>query len=175
MGLTFWLSQYVETKPAARNAAPKHEPDTIIENFSAKKLTLAGDVEYAVNAKQMMHFPDNDSSELTGVELIATQPGKPRAVLTAPRGELIRRSDGSDEVLMSGGVLIESDGLGQYPPMKIRTQNLHAFPDTGIIRSTSRTEMMTDQVYLVANQFEINTIEESARFQRVKAVQLPKL
>ena len=158
VALTFWLSQVVQSTNSRSDEIKRHDADLVIENFSAQTLSAAGDIEYAVNAAKMMHFQDDDSSLLENVTFIVTRANQPRITAKAPRGQLLKRADGADEVIMDGGVRVESDADDKYPPLKLTTPKLTVIPDKNLARSIDGVEMQSPTGELTAKAFLLNTL-----------------
>ena len=174
VALTFWLSRFVQSDDVRSAALERHDPDLIIENFAALKLSEAGDVEYAVNAGKMIHFRDDDSSMLERVVLTAIQPHHPKITATAPRGQLFKRPDGADEVMMDGGVRIETEPDDRYPPLKLATPRLTVIPDKNIARSTDGVVMESPTGMLTAKSFLLNTLTRRIVFEVVNLKYAPR-
>ena len=167
VALTFWLSRFVQSDEVRSGGVKRHDPDLIIENFAAQKLNEDGDVEYAVQAGKMMHFQDDDSSMLVNVVFTAIQPNHPKVTATAPRGQLFRHQDGADEVMMDGGVRIESEPDERYPPLKLATPKLTVIPDMNIARSAEGVVMESPGGQLTAKSFMLNTLTRRIVFEGI--------
>lgn len=170
VALTYWLSRYVQPGDARSDGNKRHDPDLIIENFSAKRLSEAGDVQYVVNAARMSHFPDDDSSLMETIVFRATQPGRPVVTATAPRGELLRHLDGSDEVVMTGGVLIESQADARHAALRLTTPKVTVLPDKSLLRSTDGVTLESAAGRMTANSIELNSETRRYRAERVELV-----
>ena len=167
VALTFWLSRFVQPDEARPAGVKRHDPDLIIENFAAQKLGEGGEMEYSVNAGRMMHFQDDDSSMLENIVFTAIQPNHPKVTATAPRGQLIKHPDGVDEVMMEGGVRVETEPDHRYPPFKLTTPRLTALPDENIVRSTDGVVMESPTGLLTAKSFLLNTLTRHIAFEVV--------
>ncbi len=166
--MTFWLSRYVQLDEISADAAIRHDPDLIIENFSALKLGDHGAVEYTVAAGKMTHFRDDDLSILEKIVFTATQPNKPQVTATAPRGQLIKQADGADEVMMDGGVRVESAADAKNAPLSLTTPTLKVIPDQNIARSNDGVVMESPSGKLTAKTFVLNTDTRHLQFEGVK-------
>lgn len=169
VALSYWLSQFAQVSDPRLMARLRHDPDLVVENFSAKKLNLAGDVQYTVNALRMMHFPDDDSSKLERVVFTALEPGQPKLTATAPFGELVRRDGTGDEVLMSGGVVVQSEASEKFPALQLTTPRLTILPDKNIARSIDGVLLTSPASRLTAQRFELNNLTRTVVFERVNA------
>ncbi len=164
--LTFWLSRYVDAEGARGNEMKRHDPDVVIEQFTAQKLSPTGDVQYVVVADKMTHYPDDDSSILEKIVFTATVPGRPTVTARAPLGRLTK---GGDEVAMDGGVVLDSGGTGRSPAMQMRTPKLTIFPDKSLARSTDGVVIESVQGVMHAAKFELNSATNILTLDRVKA------
>lgn len=174
VALTFWLSLVVQPTANRSNEVKRHDPDLIIENFSAQTLSATGDIEYSVNAVKMMHFQDDDSSLLENVAFTVTRTDQPKITAKAPRGQLLKRADGTDEVIMDGGVLVESAADEKYPPLKLTTPKLTLMPDKNIARSVDGVEMQSPAGELTAKTFLLNTLTRRVVFDVVNMRYVPR-
>jgi lipopolysaccharide export system protein LptC len=174
VALTFWLSRFVQQDEIRSGGIKRHDPDLIIENFAAQKLGEGGDIEYSVNAAKMLHFRDDDSSMLENVVFVAIQPNQPKVTATAPRGQLFKHPDGDDEVMMDGGVHIESEGIDRYPPIKLVTPKLTIIPDQNIARSADGVVMESTVGALNAKSFLLNTLTRRIVFETVDLNYAPR-
>ncbi|MEP7155442.1 MAG: LPS export ABC transporter periplasmic protein LptC [Betaproteobacteria bacterium] len=173
VALTFWLSQVVDVVGNRPEEAKRHEPDLIIENFSAHKLNVAGDIEYSVNAEKMLHYQDDDSSVLERVLLAVTQTDQPKITATAPRGKLLRQPSGDDEISMEGGVQVNSEANEKYPPLKLVTPKLTVIPDQNLAKSTDGVVLDGPMGDLKSKAFVLNTLTRKILFDTVHMSYLP--
>jgi lipopolysaccharide export system protein LptC len=164
-GLTFWLSQYVTNNPIRNAANAKHEPDVIIEKFTARKLSPTGDVQYVVIANKMTHFADDDSAVLENVVFTSMAPGQPTLTARAPMG---RSFEGGARIVLEGGVVIESAGSSNMSAMTLRTPRVTVLPDENIARSTETVTVESAQGDLRAASFELNNLTQVVVFSRAK-------
>jgi lipopolysaccharide export system protein LptC len=174
VALTFWLSRFVQQDDSRTEGPKRHDPDLIIENFAAQKLGESGDIEYAVKAVKMQHFLDDDSSLLENVVFVAIQPNQPKLTATAPRGQLFKHPDGDDEVMMDGGVRIETDADSRYPPIKLATPKITIIPDQNIARSSDGVAMESPAGALNAKSFLLNTLTRRIVFETVDLNYAPR-
>jgi len=171
--LTFWLSRLVQTGPARSDAKLRHDPDLIVERFAARKLSVAGDVQYKLQAKQMMHFADDDSSKIYAVLFTSVEPGKPPLTATAPIGDLYNRAD---IVVLSGNVVVVSEALGKWPSYTLKTpvltldnENNTAKSDSGVVIDSVNSQveaakmMMNTQTRKIDLQQGAVTLERAAK------------
>jgi lipopolysaccharide export system protein LptC len=84
--LTMWLSRTIVLSAPNAAIAPQHEPDYVVDKFTLTRLSETGVARYRLAAERMVHFADDDSSNLTLPRLTQLQPGKPDTRVRAERG-----------------------------------------------------------------------------------------
>lgn len=100
-GGSWWLSGRVSPPEVEKNLEARHDPDYIIENFSATVMNELGRRRYILNARKLVHFPDDDTSELEQPYLIQFQDGAAPIHARSHYGWL---SSGATEIVMTGAV-----------------------------------------------------------------------
>lgn len=131
--LTLWLERTVrveETHPSLR----RHDPDYIVHNFKTVGYDPGGRPETVLSARKMVHYPDDDSTDLDTPRVLKTKSGEAPMVLTADRGALSQ--DGEDTFLYDN-VLLVRQAIPAQPEMRMQTSFLH------IVRS--RSLVLTDR------------------------------
>ena len=91
-GLTFWLehaTRVEEKTPALR----RHDPDYILTRFTTTTYGASGEALTQLAAARMVHFPDDDSTELVAPRVVQSKPDQPRVTVRADRGTLSREGD----------------------------------------------------------------------------------
>ena len=166
VALTFWLNQFVQVTATRADGDKRHDPDLIIENFTAQALGPTGEVQYTVKAAKMSHFPDDDSSLLETVVFTALHQNLPPIIAHAPRGRLVA---GADEVIMEGGVLVTSEKTQKYQPLRLSTPTLNIFPDKNMARSTEGVRLDSPTGYLTAGKMELNSLTRRVLLERGRA------
>jgi lipopolysaccharide export system protein LptC len=100
--LSFWLEQ------AGRVDAPhpslrRHDPDYVIDNLLIQNFDAAGRAVSTLSAAKMVHYPDDDSTELALPRVVDQKLNKPRMTLRADRGTM---NQAGDEVFLYDNVLL---------------------------------------------------------------------
>jgi lipopolysaccharide export system protein LptC len=119
--LTLWLNQLVQAPVARADGSMRHDPDLIVESFNARKLGDDGRVLYTLEARKMVHYPDDDSALLESVKVEAYEPKQPRMMITADNGRL---EQGGERILIEGNVVIVRDADAKNDAARITTQKL---------------------------------------------------
>lgn len=138
--LTFYLDRTVnedDSHPALR----RHDPDYLIVNFTTTTYNREGAAESMLSAARMVHFPDDDTTELTSPRVVQTKPDEPKMTVRADRGKLSR--DGEDIYLYDNVVLEREAGAGQSAAT-LTTEYLQVVRDRSLIR-TDREVKITEE------------------------------
>jgi lipopolysaccharide export system protein LptC len=170
--LTFWLERLVRVEPQAQ-AQRRHAPDYAVERFTLVEYSREGAPVSTLSAAKMVHFPDDDSTELLAPHAMQTRPGEPRLTLSADRGTL---SQNGNEMFLFDNVLMLRDGLAGQPDSRLRTSFLHLISDRSLVRSDREVQVAEQGRSLVARGMEYdNQARQLALHAQVRSVFDPKL
>lgn len=129
--LTLWLEHAarVEEKPSALR---RHDPDYLVTNFTTTTYNQRGDAETVLAAQRMVHFPDDDSTELVLPRVMQAKPDRPRVTMRAERGTLSREGD---EILLYDNVVLVREADALSPEGRMTTSFLHILRDRELVRT----------------------------------------
>ena len=127
LAVTYWLNEQVQQDNVKVDGKKPHIADGIMENFSALTLDEHGERRGIMAAKTMLHFPDDDSSELTLPHITSFSDKHPPIHMSAQRGLITKRGD---EVFLQQSVVIRRVANGaEQPEMRMYTEHLHFISD----------------------------------------------
>ncbi len=89
----------------------------------------------------MLHYPDDDTTDLVAPRVVQTKPGEPRVTVTADRGTL---SQNGEEVFLYGNVLMVRERMADRPESRMRTSFLHVVRAQSVMR-TDRDVLITEE------------------------------
>lgn len=130
-GLTMWLERATRIEERSSSGKLRHDPDVIVDNFTVRRLDETGMVQHTLSAKQLRHYPDDDSTELDAPDLIYRGKLSPTHV-SAERGLLTR--DGKEAILRDN-VKVRREASAGNPEMTLATSVLNVYPDDEIART----------------------------------------
>jgi lipopolysaccharide export system protein LptC len=165
--LTMWLNQLVQAPVSRADGSMRHDPDLIVESFSARKLGVDGRLLYTLAARKMVHYPDDNSALLEAVKVEAYEPKQPRMMITADHGRL---EQGGERVLIEGNVVIVRDADANNQPARLTTDKLLVLPDAGIARTQSEVTLESPTGRAVAQGLEVDNRARVMNLGRVRAV-----
>jgi lipopolysaccharide export system protein LptC len=129
--LTLWLRVAVEDPGGAGNGHGRHDADAIVDNFRLTRLDEKGAPQHVLNAAKMIHFADDDSTELAAPRLLRQGEG-PGITITAKRGSVTR--DG-DEARFHDDVVVVRAATPEREALTVRTDYLHVLTNKNIART----------------------------------------
>ncbi len=133
VGLTFWLQQAVMTKESRSDTLLRHDPDFIVDNFTVRRFSPAGDLQHTLVASRMVHYPDDDTS-------VASEPRVtflkgPRPTRLTAKQALIAAD--AREVELIGSVRGVREATASDPEIVFTSDRLTIFPDDELARTAT--------------------------------------
>ncbi len=171
VALTWWLDQLVQPSGTRGNAKMRHDPDLIVENFSARKFGEDGRTLYTLVARKMVHYPDDDSALLENLGFEAYEPRQPRVSIASDGGRLL---EGGDKVWFEGNVVMVRETDGRYGLSKLTTDKLLVLPDAGVARTTVPVLLENPEARVEASGLELNNQTRILKLDRVRATYKPR-
>jgi lipopolysaccharide export system protein LptC len=139
-GLTLWLELMVREEEGIRSSTRRHDPDYVVDRLMHTRFNAQGAVESMLAAEKMLHFPDDDSTDLLAPRLVQTKANQPRVTVTADRATLSQ--DGEELFLYENVVVVREAGAGQ-PETRMRTSFLQVARAQSVLR-TDRDVVITE-------------------------------
>jgi lipopolysaccharide export system protein LptC len=170
--LTFWLERTVREEEGAHPSLRRHDPDYIVDNLKHTKFNALGAVESTLAAAKMLHYPDDDSTDLIAPRLVQTKTDEPRVTVTADRGSV---SQDGEEIFLYDNVLLVRDGGPERGETQMRTSFLHVARGRSVV-STDRDVVITedDRVLSGRGMEYHNNSQELFLRERVRGRYMPK-
>ena len=123
--LTYWLSQAVQPPPPKLDGSTRHDPDTIVENFSALTLDKSGQPHFALAAVKMTHYPDDETTDLERPHFTRFNSKTAPLHALSQRGTL---SKDGDEAFLRDNVTVIREAYDSKSELVLRTTYLHILP-----------------------------------------------
>jgi lipopolysaccharide export system protein LptC len=136
--LTFWLERTVRDEEGAHPSLRRHDPDFIVDNLNHTRFNAQGVVESTLAAAKMLHYPDDDSTDLVAPRVVQTKTDEPRVTLTADRGAL---SQDGEEVFLYGNVVMVRAGGPDRSETRMRSSFMHVVRAHSVIRTDRDVEI----------------------------------
>lgn len=153
LGATYWLDQQVQPETAKLDSSMRHDPDSVVENFSAMKLNEQGTPHFIMSATRMLHYPDDDSTSLEVPRITLLADDRPTILATAKTGTI---SSKGDEYFLQGGVEMLREAVAQQDRLKLKTEYLHFIPDQDLVKSNLAVTLIEAHTTVNAVGMELN-------------------
>lgn len=125
LGITYWLNQQVQPGSARPDATLRHDPDAIMNNFLATKMNEQGTPHFIVSAKEMRHYPDDNSATLEVPRITMLAAHRPAVHAIAKRGTVTNKSD---EIFLHEDVEVLREATPDRGELTLQTEYLRIVP-----------------------------------------------
>jgi lipopolysaccharide export system protein LptC len=157
--LTYWLDQKVQP-PRGREGSNGDEPDFMVDEFTATRMSLEGRPSYAVRAKRMVHFPEDNSARLDEPRLTHFPVKGTPVSIRADVGTLDKNGQNA---YFTGDVQVHRQAFEDTPEMAMYTEYLHVIPDLAVARTDRPVRMVSGNSSLEAVGLELNNKTRTAK------------
>jgi lipopolysaccharide export system protein LptC len=150
--LTFYLDRMVSEEQAGAKQR-RHDPDYIITNFTSTTYDREGKPLNVLSAERMVHYPDDDTTELFKPHVIQTRPEEPRITVRAERGAV---SPDGEEIFLYDNVVLVREADNERPEARLTTSFLHVLRDRSLVRTDREVTILEDNRSLSGRGMEYN-------------------
>jgi lipopolysaccharide export system protein LptC len=151
--LTYWLDHTMQDPAASRDKRPAHEPDYTVEKLIATRMDVNGRVRDTLHTAKMVHFPDDDSTELTLPQFASFAHGAPLSI-RAKQGEI---SSNGGNLYFRGDVRATRAAQGANSALVVTTEYLHVLPDDHIAKTDRPVTISDASMTIRAGGMELNS------------------
>ena len=137
---SLWLERTVQAPERDNSGKLRHDPDFIGEDFGVTKIGATGKPEYVLSAARMLHYPDDESTEVLAPRLVQRHDDAPPVVIRADRGTIAK--SGAEASFHGNVVVLREAGRGKNE-LRVQTEYLQIVPDQDLAR-TDRAVVITE-------------------------------
>jgi len=130
-----WLSRTIENKVEYRPET--HTPDYYLNNFTAVTMSDSGKPDKSLSADKMVHFPDDDTTELSNPRMTIHDDEAPPWEVRSEAGWV---SGDKELILLQGKVNIDRAAAPGIRPFHIITRNLRVQPSNNYAETDAHAE-----------------------------------
>lgn len=171
LGATYWLNLQVQPAASGANKNLRHDPDYIIDNFTATTLNEQGKIRFVMSAKKMWHYPDDDTTHLEAPRLESLAAERPPVRMTAQNGELSHKGN---DVYLRNDVVIVRPAFENKSELTFSTNYLHIDPNNDTVDTNQAVTMVDARTKLNAVGMELDNNTRTVKFlSRVRSVYEP--
>ena len=152
--LTLWLYRAVQSSARDITGASRHDPDYIVDNLTAARMSETGVAKYTLSALKLVHYPDDDTTLLTTPRFVSYGSAKAPVIITASQAVVSGRGD---HVYFQDDVRVTRSAYGDQSEIVMRTTFLHVIPDLSIARTDRQVTITDDATVVTAVGLELNS------------------
>ncbi len=145
--LTLWLNHISEQPLPQDDAAFRHDPDAVVENFVATAFDRNGYPRYSLAATRMTHFMDDDTTTLESPRFEQNTPGAPSVRAEARRGIV---SSNGEHVHLLDEVRMTRAASQSSPELVLTTDYLHITPEAEVMQTERPVELRQGRAWMTA-------------------------
>ncbi len=151
--VSVWLDRQVQPPEGGRDGKVRHDPDYVVENFSATRVGPNGTARYTLSARRMVHYPDDDSTYLDAPKFVNL--GNPPATVTVTSKNALVSSDGENAYL-TDDVRVVRSAYGGNSEMTMLTSYLHIIPESDIAKTDKAVQISDANTVITSIGLEFN-------------------
>lgn len=151
--LTYWLDRAVQSPFTPQQKPLVHEADYTADKLLATRMDLNGRIRDTLYAVKLVHFPDDDSSELEQPRFITHGQGAPLGITS--KHALVSSNGGN--LYFRGEVRVTRAPAGGNNTLTLTTEYLHVMPDDQIAKTDHAVTLREPRMTLSASAMELNT------------------
>lgn len=171
LAATYWLNLQVQSPDSAATKGLRHDPDYMIDNFTATTLDGQGKIRFVMSAKKMLHYPDDDTTHLEAPRLASLTAEYPPVRMSALNGEISRKGD---DIFLRNDVIIVRPEYANRSEMTFSTNYLHVLPNKDMVITDQPVTMIDARTRLNAVGMELDNKSRTIKFlSQVKTTYVP--
>ncbi len=155
-GASYWLLQL--HLPPSRSSAPQvkmHRPDYFAEHFSITLLDQTGATQYRINAAKMVHYEDNDNTDVVLPAVRAFVAGQPDVTSFAKRGKI----NGNGSILdLYGDAHVRRAQGDQDPALEADSQHFRFLINDDIVQTDQSVKLKRGASIVTASGMSYNNL-----------------
>lgn len=151
--LTFWLDRLAQGPARDPWLPSRRDPDYIVEQFSGVRMGESGLASYTLSAARMVHYPDDDTTLLTGPKFVSYNSAKAPVTITASQAVV---SSNGEHVYFQDNVQVTRAPLAGSSELVMRTTFLHVVPEQNLALTDRPVTITDDTGSVTAEGLEMN-------------------
>ena len=160
-GVSVWLERVTQQEPVTKTDKTRHEADFSADKITLHRFDLTGKVQYILVADSMLHYADDESSELKNPRL--NYLNRPEPVWVESRFASVNK-DGTT-VVLTDEVLVRRAAHAGKPESTLRTEQMTVWPEDEKMRADKPVTLTQGQTVINAERMESDNIIGEVRLQ----------
>jgi lipopolysaccharide export system protein LptC len=133
--VTFWINQTVQEQGPKLDGSNRHDPDYVMHNFLTTKTDVNGDVMNVLASKEMLHYPDDNTTVLQNPLYTQFRTDKPYTKIQGLRAYVTGNGDTVEFVDEVKVVRQATAGKGE---MQLTTERLLIDPNKEMVTTDAK-------------------------------------
>ena len=160
-GVSVWLDRVTQQEETIKTDKSQHEPDFTADKLTLRRFDLTGKTQYILVADRMVHFGDDESTELTRPRLDYLNRPEPVRM----ESDFATVSKDGDTVVLNDNVYLRRAAQPGKPESTLRTERMTVWPDDEKMRSDTPVTLTQGKTVVTAERMESDNIVGSIRLQ----------
>ena len=157
---TYWLDRTVQATLPKRDGSQRHDPDYIVDNFSATPLGKDGRPSASLAAHSLVHYPDDDTTHLVAPDFTRLGRDAPPIHLRAKTAIV---SKGNKDVYLFGEVRGRREAYAQRSEMTFASEYLHIVPDADTADSDKAVDIRDKNAHVTGVGLQLDNKKRTIR------------
>jgi lipopolysaccharide export system protein LptC len=136
--VAYWLNHLASRPLPENDAAFRHDPELIVDNLVATAFDSAGNARYVLSAARMLHYTDDETTELTAPRFEHRSANAPMISAEAARGFI---STHGEHVHLLDRVRLTRAATAATPELVLSTDYLQITPEAEVMRTDRPVEL----------------------------------
>lgn len=151
--VTVWLDRQVQPPEFASGGKTRHDPDYIVNNFTVTRIGPDGAVRYKLNARRMLHYPDDDTTYLEAPKVVNFRGAEVTVTASSKTATL---SSNGENAYLSDDVRLTRSAYENHSELTVLTSWLHVIPDDGIAKTDKSVRILDARTLITSDGLEFN-------------------
>lgn len=160
-GVSVWLDRVTRQEETVKVDKTLHEPDFTADKLTLRRYDLTGKTQYILIADRMIHYGDDESTELIRPRLDYLN--RPEPVRIESNFATVAK-DG-ETVVLTNNVFLKRAAQPGKPEATLRTERMTVWPDDEKMRSDAPVTLTQGKTVVTAERMESDNIVGSIRLQ----------
>jgi lipopolysaccharide export system protein LptC len=151
--VTVWLDRQVQPPDTANNGKARHDPDYIVDNFTVTRVGPDGIVRYKLNARRMLHYPDDDTTDLDAPKVVNFRDAGVTMTATSKTAKL---SSNGENAYLQDDVRLTRSAYENHSELIMLTTWLHVIPDDGFAKTDKPVRILDANTLITSDGLEFD-------------------
>ena len=160
-GVSVWLDRVTQQETVVKTDKTRHEPDFIADQLTVRRFDIHGKTQYILVADRMVHYGDDESTELTRPRLDYLNRPEPVRM----ESEFATVSKDGETVVMTDKVFLRRAATAGKPESTLRTQRMTVWPDDEKMRTEAPVTLTQGTTVVDAERMESDNLVGEVRLQ----------